>query len=313
LEIVRSGQSGPSSDASDRPTPPITGAATPAPRVSVIMPIYNQIRFVPKAIDSILSQTFRDLELILVDDGSTDGVSAVLDDVARTDNRVRVHHKSNGGISSATNHGFAMSRGGYIALFDGDDIAFPHRLDRQVGFLDANHDIGMVGSNMIEIDAKDRQVGEFRYPSRPDEIYATMIDRSIMGGPTQMMRREIVEAVGGWRTEFDFVQDYDFCLRFNEKARIANLNEFLVAYRRHPNQTSKLRYRRQLALSMVARVAALCRRAGRPDPIRPGMAMDASLADRLPLTPGGKAELLRLFARARDKGQSAETPRTAAG
>src|SRR5688500_3733490 len=117
-----------------------------ATAVSVIMPVYNGERFLRDAVDSILRQTYRNFELIVVDDGSTDGTSQVLDRYQDQDRRVRVHrHERNGGIVAARNQGCRLAQGRFIAVMDADDISIPERLARQIAFLEANPDIVAVG------------------------------------------------------------------------------------------------------------------------------------------------------------------------
>lgn len=128
-----------------------------APRVSVIMPVYNGMPYLPLALDSILQQTFRDLELIVIDDGSTDATSEVLSAYAARDRRVRVLTlPQNRGIIAALNRGLDAARGEFIARMDADDVALPQRFERQVAFLDAHPDHVVVGSSTSFIDSVGR-------------------------------------------------------------------------------------------------------------------------------------------------------------
>src|ERR1700722_365222 len=115
------------------------------PRVTVLMPAYNAGKYIGEAIRSVLDQSFRDFELLIVNDGSTDNTKTVVSSFA--DNRIRVLEQSYKGISVALNAGLLVAKGYYIARFDADDICFPQRLSKQVNFLDANPGYILVGSD----------------------------------------------------------------------------------------------------------------------------------------------------------------------
>ena len=122
------------------------------PKVSVVMPVYNDERYLAEAIASVLGQTYADFELIIVDDGSTDGSRAIIEEYALRDSRVvPILLPGNLGQSSARNRGIERAGGQYIAAMDGDDICLPDRLRRQVNFLDANPQVGVLGTNMCAL------------------------------------------------------------------------------------------------------------------------------------------------------------------
>jgi glycosyltransferase involved in cell wall biosynthesis len=269
---------------------PVTDAA--APRVSVIIPIYNQATYLRRAVDSILTQSMGDLELILIDDGSQDDSAGIIDDYARRDWRVVGEHQLNCGISSALNRGLAISRGTYIARLDGDDISLPDRLAKQVAYLDAHPEIGILGGGMILIDSRDRKLTSHRYVTGMRAVRAALASGTVIPGPAGLLRRDLCVALGGWRTPFDAAEDYDFCLRLSERAELENMPDYVTYYRVHAQQTTQLHWRRQNALAEVARIAARFRREGRPDPITPDMRIDASTIDRLGLD-GPETERVR--------------------
>ena len=107
--------------------------------ISVIVPVYNVEKYLAECVDSILAQTYHDLEVLLIDDGSTDGSGAICDEYARKDARVRVIHKENGGLASARNVGFAEFRGDFLACVDSDDSIAPHTLETQLNAMEADH------------------------------------------------------------------------------------------------------------------------------------------------------------------------------
>src|ERR1700722_2036753 len=117
-----------------------------APRLSVLMPVFNGGRFLAAAVESILKQSLRDFELIAIDDGSTDQSASLLSQLAGSDDRIRVIRQANAGIVTALNRALELARGEYIARMDADDAALPSRLARQAAFLDGHPDVAVVGS-----------------------------------------------------------------------------------------------------------------------------------------------------------------------
>lgn len=267
------------------------------PRVSVMVAAYNAVRFVARTLESVLTQTMRDLELIVVDDGSTDGTGAIIDAYASRDARIRVEHQPNAGRPKALNRAIAMARGKYIARLDADDIALPDRLEKQAAFLDANPEVSIVGGLMRGIDENDRKLGTYQYPVEPAAVRA-LAARGLPGlvpGPTPMARPEFVKSLGGFRTTFDLAQDYDLVLRALERTEVANLNTVVVYYRFSPGQATAKHARRQSALAEVARISARLRKAGKPDPVVDGLHIDATTVDRLGLEPAETERLRKMF------------------
>src|SRR5687768_645866 len=136
-----------------------------APTISVLMSVYNGERYLAAAMDSILAQSFRDFELIVIDDGSKDSSPAILQDYARRDSRVKLTIRANNGLTLTLNEAFAQSRGKYLARMDGDDIALPNRFARQVEFLDATPAVACVGGYFHLIDGAGRLLTTLRPPT----------------------------------------------------------------------------------------------------------------------------------------------------
>src|SRR5688572_25740567 len=116
------------------------------PTVSVVMTVYNTERYVREAVESILGQTFRDFEFIIIDDGSTDSAPAILREYADRDPRIRLVSRPNTGIVRAANEGIALARGNYLARMDSDDVALPHRFEKQVRYLNEHPACVLVGA-----------------------------------------------------------------------------------------------------------------------------------------------------------------------
>lgn len=205
------------------------------PLVSVVMPVFNGEAYLRPAVASVLQQSLRDLELIVVDDGSSDGTLEILREMAGTDSRMRIISRPNTGIVGALNDGLAVARGMYVGRLDSDDIALPGRLEKQVLFLEQNPDVAIVGSMWLEISAD----GGLR-SLRGEEYTHEEIEGALLRGkgaammhPTVMMRRQAVEKIGGYREQYKHVEDYDLFLRLAEIGRLANLAEPLIYRRMH--------------------------------------------------------------------------------
>lgn len=207
--------------------------------VSVTMPVYNAERYVAEAVQSVLAQTHRELELIIVDDGSTDGTLAILQRLAAQDPRIRLSSRANRGISATRNECLAQARGEFIAVLDADDVAMPDRFDRQVQYLRDHPDCLCVGGAIQEIDEQGRELIQTRFPTEDSAIQ----ESALSAGPSLchsavLMRREAVERVGGYREEVSSAEDLDLWLRLGERGRLANLPDIVVKYRVHTDSVS---------------------------------------------------------------------------
>lgn len=228
-----------------------------APAVSVVMSVYNGERFLREAAESVLGQTFQDFEFIIVDDGSTDTSPLTLDAYAKRDQRLRTLRQENRGLVEALNLGCSLARGKYIARMDADDIALRERLMRQVDFMEKHPDVGVVGSAIEVINGGGDSVAVHRYPTNHGEI-----TRGLRKGdcplvhPTVLIRRQVLDAVGGYRKAMVDAEDYDLWLRIAARSQLANLDAVLLKYRRHANQVSIQRARQQALSNLAARVDA---------------------------------------------------------
>lgn len=240
---------------------------TALPKVSVIVASYNGERFVAETVRSILDQTFKDFELIVVDDGSTDGTRAILRDLAASDLRMRVVEKENEGLIATLNRAIAESRGAYIARIDHDDLMRPQRLERQAAFLDANPDFVGVGCLLQSMREDGTYMGTPRirherllhdpaaFPPRQQWLY----------GPTPMIRADALRQVGGYRAQFVAAEDRDLCWRLGDIGRLERLPEVLVDHRFHATNMSRLRVRTQVYSALLSDLSAIARHFGLDD------------------------------------------------
>ena len=203
--------------------------ATAAPRVTVFMPVYNRAHTVGQAIESVLGQTFRDFELLLVDDGSTDGSVELVRSYA--DPRIRlIVHERNQGIPRTRNHGLEEARGEYLAVLDSDDLAERTRLAHQVSYLDANRDVAAVGSWLKLMTKQGRIKGLLLRPTRPADVRAHILFVSCFKNPAMMARTDVLRRFG-YREQFTYCQDIDLWARVSEVHALANIPRFLTRYR----------------------------------------------------------------------------------
>jgi glycosyltransferase involved in cell wall biosynthesis len=234
------------------------------------MSVHNGDRFLAQAMESILNQSYEDLEFVVIDDGSADNTPAILEAYKRLDRRVRYFRQRDGGLGNALslNKGSRLARGEYVAIMDADDVAFVDRLEKEVTFLDQHPKIALVGGAIAYIDQKGKPTGFIvRNPAKDREIKKTLLGGNCIAHPTAMIRKEAFHAVSGYRTAFLSAFDFDLFLRMAEQFEVANLQDCVLYYRIHPNQSS-IRYPEEQALSAVAAQASakVRRRTGR-DPM----------------------------------------------
>ena len=208
--------------------------------VSVVMPVYNDKRFLTKAIDSILAQTYENFELIIID-SSTD--QETIDLIDRYDPKIKYIWKEKRGIANALNAGIKEARGEYIARMDADDISMPDRLEKQVRYLDAHLDTMLLGGQGIIIDEDDNEKGISKNPLAYDVIRAGLVFNNTFWHPTVMFRRKVFED-GFYYDENFTAEDYDLWTRLASGYVIENLPDILIKYRQYGGNTSELLARR---------------------------------------------------------------------
>ncbi len=208
---------------------------TQRPKVTVFIPVYNREDYISDAIDSVLTQSFSDFELLLIDDGSTDRSLELIE--SYRDPRIRVErNESNLGIPRTRNRGLELARGEYIALLDSDDRAYPQRLAKQVEILDRHPDYVQVGSWCRMMDARGQPLKKIkRQPIMPQDVDAQLLFRCALSNRSIMARTEILRRYR-YRNDYPRCQDYDLHVRLARGHKMANLPECLVYGRIHPQQ-----------------------------------------------------------------------------
>jgi glycosyltransferase involved in cell wall biosynthesis len=214
-----------------------------APLVSAIVPVYNGERFLKAALDSALAQTCQDIEIIVIDDGSTDSSGAIADDyAARHPGKFVVIHQPNGGLVVARNAGLAVARGRYVALLDADDEWLPHHLAASVEVLEKNPRVGLVHSNLerINVDGS-KSLSVKRFWNRGMDPFATVyLRREHVSCSTAVLRRELVDRVGRFDVAFNRIgcEDRDLWLRCAVETEFVFIDEVHLRYRMHNENMS---------------------------------------------------------------------------
>jgi len=205
---------------------------TKSPNISIIIPTYNRAVYLSAAIDSVLCQTYKDFELIVVDDGSSDNTREIVQ--AYSDQRIRYLYKKNGGAASALNLGIKNSRGNFIARLDSDDIFLPKKLEIQVESLDVNPDIGLVYTQAYNIDSEGNILRLYlKNHTCPQEALKVM--RHFLFPPSQsiMFRKSCIDKAGYFDENIPIAEDWDFCIRMARHYKFAYCDKPLVKIRRH--------------------------------------------------------------------------------
>lgn len=212
-----------------------------APAVSVVIPAFNAERTIGETLDSVLAQSLRDFEIVIVNDGSRDGTGALLDSYsARHPDRITVIHQSNTGQAEARNNGIFAARGRFIAFNDADDVWAVEKLERQLRFLEANPDIGLCYTEGMTIDEGGREKERFGATSEfTGRCFETLITRNNIIGSSVMVRRAVLDDVGPFNPALRACENWELWTRIARKYPLALIDEKLSFYRQHGGNMSK--------------------------------------------------------------------------
>jgi Glycosyl transferase family 2 len=237
------------------------------PLVSVVMVVCNVDRFLAESIESILGQTFRDFEFIIVDFGSADNSKAIVSSYATQDSRIRLYEIPPCGLAEARNAGCFLAQGQYIAIMDADDVSLPERLMWEVEFMEKYPEVGVLGGAKEWVDATGRYLFVNGDPTEDGEIRSALAIRCAFCQPTVLIRSGAFALVKGYRAAFAPAEDYDLWLRIVEHFQCANLKQVVLKYRIHPYQVSFRRRKQQTLSVLAAQVSSASRKSGNPDPL----------------------------------------------
>jgi glycosyltransferase involved in cell wall biosynthesis len=213
--------------------------ASSLPLVSVIVPAHNAEQTLPETLNSALASTYRDIDVIVVDDASTDRTAAIAEQFAGSDDRVRVHRRPQGGVSAALNSGLALAQGEFVARLDADDVWHPTKIEKQVEFAVRNADIAFVYTFVRYIDRDGRVLSDGPPQRFPRRALCRGIYESLVGANSSaLMRRSAVQEVGGYDETLASWEDLLLQLKISARHPIGFVPEYLVGYRVRPGSLS---------------------------------------------------------------------------
>ncbi len=229
------------------------------PLVSCVMAAYNAASYIRESLKSLQEQSHENLEIIVVDDGSTDDTARIVEAEAITDKRIKLLRIENCKQAVARNLGMEHSQSEFIVNLDADDLSVPNRIERQLAFLRDNVDVVAVGGAIRLIDGDGFEIGVENPPTSHVAIRENLLKGNAAGGiilSASMFRKSSVQLVGGFRTAFVPAEDYDLWLRLSEFGRLANLVDVVTEYRVHLSSDSSTQSRTQLIMATKARAEA---------------------------------------------------------
>ncbi len=204
-----------------------------APLVSIVLPVYNGEKYLAESLDSVLAQTYQNWELLIINDGSTDGTENLI--LKYPDKRIKyLANDSNKGIIFSLNRGLQESNGEYIARLDADDIALPKRFEKQVEFLSENSDYALCGSYFQTIDSNGKLLKDVRFPANNRDAQSFLLLHNCFCHSAIMMRSVIAKELK-YDEKFQVCEDYDLWYRISRTGKIVNLPVFMTLYRVHDN------------------------------------------------------------------------------
>ena len=229
-------------------------------KISILMCVYNGEAHLREAVESILEQTIKDFEFVIVDDGSTDSSWQILTEYSTEDSRiVLIRNEENLGLEKSLNKGLAATKGEYVARQDADDISLPNRLQLQTNFLDTHREVGALGSS-VEFINKQGVVLRKKYlpvlrkkhlPVDHESLQALLLINNCLWHSSMMIRRSLMQKLGGYNEKMLYSQDYDLWWRISCNSRLATLPDILLRYRSdNASAITKLKRKQQLQCSL---------------------------------------------------------------
>jgi len=227
------------------------------PKISVVMSVFNEKKYLEKAIKSIINQSFSNFEFIIIDDGSADGSAEMLDDWAKEDKRIKIIHQKNIGLTKSLNKGIKIARGKYIARMDADDISMPTRLEKEINYLKKNPKTVLVSSFVKIIDEKGHEIGELTPAVTYDKIKKMSIFSCQIYHSSSMFGKKIFEKIGGYNEKYIYAQDIELWFKFMKAYQVANIPEFLLLWRKSPKGIGVRKRRDQEKFDRKAKMEAI--------------------------------------------------------
>jgi glycosyltransferase involved in cell wall biosynthesis len=202
-----------------------------APKVSVVIPVYNTEKYIGEAIEGILNQTFKDFELIVVNDCSTDRTLEILKEYQKKDNRIKIlSNEKNLKVSATANRGIKEAKGEYIVKQDADDWSYPDRIAKQVEYMDTHQEVVLSSGNMEMCDENMTVKNRTHFPTSHKEIMKVLLQFNPMVHSAMIYRRKTFLEVGGY-DKINTSEDYLLTMKMASKGKLGNLEDVLVKYR----------------------------------------------------------------------------------
>jgi alpha-1,3-rhamnosyltransferase len=207
------------------------------PLVSVVVPCYNHEKYVTETIESIINQTYKNIELIVIDDGSKDNSVDIIQKLADKYGFTFIH-RPNKGLAATLNEGIKLSKGKYFSAIASDDILMPKKIEHQVNFMEVNTQYGMCYGKMLYFEDSIENTSEYPNSDTQGWIFEELFHASFIPAPSVLIRKDVLLDVGGY-DESLWIEDWDMWLRIAQKYQIGFIDEYFTYYRRHETNISK--------------------------------------------------------------------------
>ncbi len=225
--------------------------------VSVLMPVFNSEKYLDFAIESILSQTFKDFEFIIIDDGSVDSSWKIVREYAKRDSRIKpLRNKCNLRTTLTLNKGLKRAEGKYIVRMDADDWSYPDRIEKQFRFMEGHPEIGVSGGVIEICDERLNVLNKRGYPLTDKKVREKIFRYSPFAHPATIWKGEVLKKVGGYNENLPLSQDYELYFRVGKVAKFGNLNKILLKLRTHNDSSSILKGKFQEQYTIYSRIKA---------------------------------------------------------
>jgi glycosyltransferase involved in cell wall biosynthesis len=210
--------------------------------ISIIMSTYNDGLYIKRAIDSVLKQTYKNWELIIINDASTDNTNKIIEEYLSKDKRIKyLRNKKNRGLVSNLTNGFNLSRGKYIARIDSDDVWKENKkLEMQYKFLINNNDYGLIGCLGNAVDSSGKFIFKINYPIKDGEIRRNILSKNCFIHSSILLKKNIYSKVGGYNLNLKYFEDYDLWLKIGTVSKFYNLSKRLVNLTVHQNSMTNI-------------------------------------------------------------------------
>lgn len=208
------------------------------PKVSVIIPTYNYAKYLPETIDSVLRQTYQDLEIIVIDDGSTDNTKEIIQRYIRSSDKIKYILQENKGPAAARNRGIKEAKGEYIAFLDSDDIWVTEKLDIQASYLEQNKDIFFLYAKADVLNEHGKKIGIKPESNQHHEFKKLIFEWGYFPTATVMIRKECFDKVGFFSEDLRIMEDIHLWIRISRHYKMHGMDQILGIYHRHSNNVT---------------------------------------------------------------------------